>query len=147
MNTRCAIGILSAVLFGSAAARGDETEPCPGVGCGAAVDAWFADEVWPKVASLECVKCHKKGGDAEDTRFVLTDLSRAQEAERVKLLRRSRDAFVKMARLRSNDQPLLLLKVVGELDHGGKQVLKPDSAGYRILAPRRPGPWFGRGRT
>ena len=28
----------------------------------------------------------------------------------------------------------MLLKVVGGLDHGGEDVLKPDSAGYRILA-------------
>ncbi len=28
----------------------------------------------------------------------------------------------------------MLLKVVGELEHGGKDVLKPDSAGYRVLA-------------
>ena len=49
-------------------------------------------------------------------------------------MRHNRDAFARMARLKEKDQSRLLLKVVGELDHGGKDVLKPDSAGYRILA-------------
>ncbi|MBI1311407.1 hypothetical protein GC176_08880 [bacterium] len=35
---------------------------------------------------------------------------------------------------KADGRPLLLIKVAGGLDHGGKQVLKPDSTGYRILA-------------
>ena len=49
-------------------------------------------------------------------------------------MRHNRDAFARMAALKEKDQSRMLLKVVGELDHGGKDVLKPDSAGYRILA-------------
>ncbi|MBI1313342.1 hypothetical protein GC176_18780 [bacterium] len=45
----------------------------------------------------------------------------------------NRDAFARVARLKSDGQPVLLAKVTGGLDHGGKQVLKPDSTGYRIL--------------
>ena len=40
------------------------------------LDHFFSQEVWPKVGRAECVKCHKTGGDADDTRFVLQDLSR-----------------------------------------------------------------------
>ncbi len=134
MNARYVICTLSAVMVGVAVARGVHAEPCPAAGGRAAADVWFAEEVWPKVASLECLKCHKQGGDAEDTQFVLTDLSRARPSERGKRLQSNRDAFLKLAPLRANDQPLLLSKAVGELDHGGNQVLKPDSAGYRILA-------------
>ena len=38
-----------------------------------------------------------------------------------------------MASTLEGDKSRLLLKVTGELDHGGGQVLKPDSTGYRIL--------------
>lgn len=121
--------MLSAVV-----GAGAENEPYAGPACAAPVDAFFVDEVWAKVGSQECLKCHKPGGDAEDTNFVLRDLSRAQESERDELMRRNRDAFARMARRESEDQPRLLLKVVGGLDHGGQEVLKADSAGYRILA-------------
>ncbi len=41
-----------------------------------------------------------------------------------------------MAREKEGDQSRLLLKAIGQLKHGeaGKDVLKPDSAGYRVLA-------------
>lgn len=102
--------------------------------CPATVDTWFADELWAKVGALECLKCHKRGGDAEETRFVLKDLSRAGEGERGEFLRHNCAVFSRLAREQSEGGPLLLVKVAGGLEHGGKEVLKPDSAGYRILA-------------
>lgn len=126
--------VLLAVLFLSVVARGADKEPATDGGCPATVDAWFGDEVWAKVGAMECIKCHKPGGDAEDTRFVLKDLSRAKAAERAEWLRHNCDAFTRAARWKSDDQSLLLMKVVGGLDHGGKRVLEPDSAGFRILA-------------
>jgi hypothetical protein len=125
---------LPAVMLLCAVARGAENEPYTGAGCAAAVDSWFADEVWAKVGAMQCIKCHKPGGDAEDTRFVLRDPTRAQAAERDQLARHNRDEFARMARLESGNRPLLLLKAVGGLDHGGNEVLKSDSTGYRILA-------------
>ena len=50
-------------------------------------------------------------------------------------MRHNRDAFARMARLKEKDQSRLLLKVVGGLDHGGEDVLKPDSA--ELPHPRR----------
>ena len=38
-----------------------------------AADTTFADKVWGQVASHECLKCHKTGGDAEDSDFILSD--------------------------------------------------------------------------
>ena len=49
-------------------------------------------------------------------------------------MRHNRDAFARLAAVKEKDQSRLLLKVVGGLDHGGEDVLKPDSTGYRILA-------------
>ena len=88
-----------------------------------AADAWFADEVWPKVAVLQCVKCHKVGGDAEETRLVLADLPLGEDAAQSEPMRRNRKAFLEVAQLKSEGRSLLLAKVVGELDHGGKDAV------------------------
>ena len=65
--------VLAAGLALAAAARGDEPKPYTGAGCAAAVDDFFKDEVWAKVGVRSCLTCHKKGGDAEDSKFVLLD--------------------------------------------------------------------------
>jgi hypothetical protein len=113
--------------------RGAELKPYSGAGC-AAVDDFFADEVWLKVGAAECLKCHKPGGDAEDSKLVLRDLARSQGTARAEAMRHNRDALAEMARLREGDQARLLLKATGKVKHGGKEVLKPDSAAYRVLA-------------
>jgi hypothetical protein len=109
-----------------------QQNPCPATDS-ARVDKYFADEVWPKVGRAECLKCHKQGGDAEDTSFVLQDWSQTLESERADTMRSNRNAFVRMALENADGMPLLLVKVIGGLDHGGKEVLKKDSTGYRIL--------------
>lgn len=79
-----------------------------------------------------CLKCHKDGGDAEDSNFVLEDPSR--EKNPGEALGHNQAAFAKMAAKREKGESRLLLKATGGLDHKGEQVLKPDSTGYRILA-------------
>jgi hypothetical protein len=49
-------------------------------------------------------------------------------------MRHNREQFATVSRPTVGDQPRVLLKVTGKLRHGGKEVLKPDSAGYRVLA-------------
>lgn len=125
--------ILVLLAVGCTAALGDEKNPCTGSVC-AALDRWFADELWAKVAAQSCLNCHKEGGDAEETRFVLRDLKRSQGAAQEEDLRYNREVFAKMARMMEGEKALILIKVTGGLDHGGADVLKPESAGYRILA-------------
>jgi len=98
------------------------------------VDDYFKDEVWVKVAAQSCLECHKTGGDAEDSDFLLQDPSREAEAARGGVLRENRAAFVRMAMLRKDEKSRLLLKATGGLAHGGEDVLEPNSTGYRILA-------------
>ena len=97
------------------------------------LDNFFSQEVWPKVGRAECVKCHKTGGDADDTRFVLQDLSRLPLKERPAALRSNQDAFISMAHQQHDDRSLLLTKASGGKDHGGQQVLEPGTVGYQIL--------------
>ena len=127
------------VLFATvlaAAARGLAAEE-PGSRerpCAQTVDRFFADEVWAKVGAQKCLTCHKVGGDAEESQFVLRDPERSQGSEKEGALRYNREAFGRIAKLKEGDDYRMLLKVAGGLDHGGEDVLKSDSTGYRILA-------------
>src|SRR5262249_59913956 len=113
---------------------GDDKQSGPPMGCAAAVDNYFENEVWAKVAVSKCLTCHRKGGDADSSQFVLIDPRKSQGAARDEAMRHNRAAFARMATLKEKNQPRMLLKVVGELDHGGADVLEAESAEYRILA-------------
>ena len=125
---------LAVLMLTAVVGRGQAVKPYTGASCVAGPDAFFADEVWPKVGAQSCLKCHKPDGDAEDSEFLLKDPSRTLGADREEAMRLNRDAFASMAKAREGDQFRLLLKAVGKLKHGGKAALKPDSAGYRLLA-------------
>ena len=43
-------------------ARAAELKPYSGSGC-SALDDYFVEEVWAKVAAESCLKCHKSGGE------------------------------------------------------------------------------------
>ncbi len=96
-------------------------------------DSFFTEEVWPKVGAHSCLKCHKDGGDAEDSKFVLQDPARDATPGRHVSLIHNRAAFARMAKELKDGESRLLLKATGKLDHEGEVVLKPDSTGYRIL--------------
>ena len=100
---------------------------------GGSVDNYFRDEVWAKVAAQNCLKCHKAGGDAEDTKLVLQDPSRDPHPERLVSLQHNRDAFARIALRQHAGKSRLLLKAIGKLSHEGEEVVKPDSTEYRIL--------------
>jgi hypothetical protein len=125
--------VLAAAVISPAVVRGDD-KPRPPTGCAGAVDNYFEDEVWAKVGAQKCLTCHRKGGDAEDSRFLLLDPRKAAGPARDEAMRQNRAAFARMAAVKKKDQFRILRKVSGELDHGGEDVLKADSAGYRILA-------------
>jgi len=94
-------------------------------------DRFFEADVWAKVGERTCLRCHNEHGEAKDSEFVLekTDQPLNDDA----MLARNQDAFHTMATVINGDQSVLLQKVVGGLDHGGGQVLKPDSTGFKIL--------------
>lgn len=89
----------------------------------------FEAEVWTKVASRSCLKCHKSGGDAENTRFVLLDPSVAK----ADWLAHNQRVLSRIATLRTNKASLILQKVTDELDHEGGDVLARGSSGFHIL--------------
>ncbi|HUR55644.1 MAG TPA: DUF1592 domain-containing protein, partial [Gemmataceae bacterium] len=131
---RALVLVLAAGVGSVVATGGDDKTPPPPVGCAAVGDNDFENEVWAKVGVRVCLTCHKNGGDAGDSKFVLQDPRKKVGDERDQAMRHNRDAFAKMARLKEKDQSRILLKVVGKLDHGGSDVVKPDSAEFRTLA-------------
>jgi len=96
------------------------------------VDRFFDEEVWAKVGERTCLKCHNENGDAADSGFVLSNPEEAGSRGH-KGGELNRVAFETAAKAGEGDQSRLLLKVTGGLDHGGGEVLKADSTGYRIL--------------
>ncbi|MBL8866500.1 MAG: hypothetical protein JNK93_13150, partial [Planctomycetia bacterium] len=111
-----------------------QDKPYAGAACARPVDDFFKDDVWGKVGSQKCLTCHQKGGDAEESQFILKDIAKLTGEAKETAHRQNRDAFATMAERKHKDQSRLLLKVVGELDHGGDAVLKADSEAYKILA-------------
>lgn len=101
--------------------------------CASAGDRSFEDEVWAKVGAQKCLVCHKVGGDAEKSEFVLRDPEQTLD-DKSAALRHNREAFDRMAKRKEGDQYRLLMKAIGGLDHGGADVLPVDSTSYRILA-------------
>jgi hypothetical protein len=133
LNIRTFALILAASTALVGVARGEEKKVYSGA-CSAAVDDFFVNEVWAKVGAPLCLKCHKTGGDAEDSNFTLKDPERSAGKAKDEAMRHNRNAFSEMALQKEIDQSRLLLKAVGKLRHDGKDVLKADSAGYRVLA-------------
>src|SRR5262245_38817967 len=118
----------------AAAPPAKTTKPYTGAACSASLDDYFTKEVWPKVGSALCISCHKQGGDAEESKLILRDPRKLTAHARDEALRHNREAFAKLARQKHKDQSRLLVKVTGGLDHGGGDILKPDSKGYAVLS-------------
>ena len=114
--------------------RCEDARPAPIAQCAFAVDSHFEDVVWAKVVARKCLTCHQKGGDGDESAFVLIDPSKTAGSARDEAMRYNRAAVTQIATVREKTQSRLLLKAVGELDHGGSDVLARDSSGYRVLA-------------
>jgi hypothetical protein len=128
-----ALGLLSLIAF-SAPGRGEDKAPYIGPACTWDGDRYFETEVWDKVGGARCMTCHKQGGDAEESQFILRDPSTLPGRDRDDAVRHNRDAFARLARAKEGGQSRLLAKATGGHDHGGGDVLKPGSRDYQILA-------------
>jgi hypothetical protein len=122
----------------------EEKTPAPSGHRGPAcvgIDPYFLNEVWAKVGAQSCLKCHKAGGDAEDSKFILQDPTRDSSEERHVSSQHNWAAFRSMALSREGEgedkeklnESRILLKALGKLDHGGDDVLKPGSPRYLVL--------------
>ena len=93
---------------------------------------FFEEEVWAKVGERTCLKCHHATGEASESNFLLAATLTSVESDR-RVMKHNALAFEKMAKACEDGSSLMLDKVVGGLEHGGGEVLKPDSHGFKIL--------------
>lgn len=101
-------------------------DPMVDEGC-VSTETFFKDEVWAPVLSTNCIQCHNAQGAAKDTEFVL------QSAAQTGFLAANLDTVGKVARFEVGGTSVLLLKPLGELEHGGGVRLSADSAEYMAL--------------
>jgi hypothetical protein len=91
---------------------------------------YFQRQVWGQVASRVCIKCHSPDGIA------------AQQNSQFLLLPPSYPGFIEanynnmsdIARYQYGGMPVILLKPLGQLNHGGGKVIEENSREHRILA-------------
>ncbi len=98
-----------------------------------AFENYFLDEVWAKVGQRSCLNCHHAQGDASDSKFILQDPARAPLGETQQVRRHNLEMFERVALQARRDQSKMLLKALGKLDHGGEEVVKPDSSHFEVL--------------
>ena len=106
-------------------AGADDLQPQP--------DRFFVEEVWAKVGELSCLECHREGGEAEESSFILRQTIPLQGKSLTKANAANYEAFREMARPRKDGSPKLLRKPIGELDHEGERVLEPESTAHLLL--------------
>src|SRR5215831_9886868 len=114
-NVRLLVVALVIGIVAPFAVRSDDKQPRPRTGCAAVMDNYFENEVWAKVGFQKCLTCHRKGGDAENSKFVLIDPRKREGAAREEAMRHNRAAFARMAAVKEKNQSRMLLKVVGEV--------------------------------
>jgi hypothetical protein len=52
----------------------------------------------------KCLACHRKGGDAEESKFILVDPRKSEGTARDKAMRENRAAFTQLASVKENDR-------------------------------------------
>jgi hypothetical protein len=123
-----------ALVLGSAFGAGCSSEDLDdeGGGGGAACTStreYFTSQIYGK-AMQTCIGCHSPGGIAE-TKGAKFKIYRETWPDFVSA---NLDSMRDYAKLEIEDTPVLLLKPLGERDHGGGAVLKSDSEDYKALS-------------
>ncbi len=90
---------------------------------------FMATRAWPAVLGETCLSCHGPGGIAanQNAGFVL------QPSAYPGFLEVNLEALTKAAELHSNGTSQVLLKPLGQLEHGGGAALLEDSNAYAVL--------------
>ncbi|HQX52647.1 MAG TPA: DUF1592 domain-containing protein [Planctomycetaceae bacterium] len=90
-------------------------------------------DTWMKVTERHCLKCHTTSGEAADSEFLLRDVATLPAAERLDAMLQNCAALTRMAETSEADGSRLLVKATGGLDHGGGEVIKPESTELQLL--------------
>ena len=88
---------------------------------------FFAQRVWEPLMGTKCIACHNSTGAAKHTKLIL------QTDGVPGFLDHNFETVRKIAAFEYQGKSLLLIKPLGELSHGGGEVIKPDSEEYAAL--------------
>ena len=94
----------------------------------------FAVQVLDRVVSTQCQRCHAESGEASESDLVFQTARLGDTVLQRKVTKQNLELLESVAKRYEAGESLLLRKVVGDLDHGGGQVLEPNSHGFRILS-------------
>jgi len=89
--------------------------------------AFFEDDLWPNLLLQVCSSCHVNEGLARTSNLVFANSARPD------YLDVNRERLSEVARLERDGVSLVLLKPLGELNHGGGVVIAEDSESYALL--------------
>ena len=123
--------VCSALGFPNWGLAGQDDRPCAQIQT--VLRASAASDVWVRVLQLKCLRCHREGGDAADSRLLLRDPNLAVPSDLVAVMRHNLEVLRAATQLQSDGRTLLLAKPLGDLDHGGGAVLTEGSTEYRLL--------------
>jgi hypothetical protein len=88
---------------------------------------YFAEKAWAEVLRPTCLDCHNPQGAALTTDFVL------QRDEMPGAMEHNYEAFAHIAAFDQSGFPLVLLKPMNRLPHGGGELIQEGDASYQIL--------------
>jgi hypothetical protein len=89
-------------------------------------DLEFEDRIWNRILAPKCLSCHRSGGEATDSDFILLDLKKVIGQARDSALESNRRILWKLAAEKSDGVSVVPLKAMGELSHGGGVILAAD---------------------
>ncbi len=89
---------------------------------------FFRDTLWPEVLEPSCFGCHASDGVANTSDFVLAPAARPDSLDV------NQQLLADIAGLERQGKSLILLKPLGEEDHGGGAVLTADSVEIDLLS-------------
>lgn len=88
---------------------------------------FFRDQLWAEVLNVSCISCHTAEGLARETDLVLVTSAQPD------YLAVNRAILGDLAGLERDGTSIILLKPLGEDDHGGGKILDAEDPGYALL--------------
>jgi hypothetical protein len=110
--------VMSAVDEGNLPGQPSDCTPLPD---------FFAQEIWSKFMLSKCIACHNPGGAGKETKFVL------QSSGIPGFMEHNLQIASELVAYEKGGVSLLLLKPIGEDNHGGGVVLTEESEDYQAL--------------
>ncbi len=103
------------------------------VGCVQAGQGFAGEQLWGKVIATHCLKCHRSGGDAKDSRLVFRATGLETVEDQQGIITSNLRTLALLAKVEENGKSILLQKPLGELNHGGEQIFESQNKAYQLL--------------